>query len=108
MNEDSRAESPCSPNGFGYCDTHPTCEHVRHAKEELHAQITRWQKDYATNEAERSHLANVVVPELRLSRDRERSINEQQDGLMVFRQNEIERLTAEIERLRSAIHGPNG
>lgn len=32
-------EQPCVPTGYGYCSTHPTCDHVRHAKNELYRKL---------------------------------------------------------------------
>ena len=44
---------------------------------ELRAEIAQWQKDYAENEAQRSHLANELIPQL------EQWISDLQSGMYV-------------------------
>jgi len=43
------------------------------------------------------------IERLRLSRDREKAINAQNDGLMLARQNQIDKLQAENEWLREEL-----
>ncbi len=42
--ERDNEESPCVPNGYGLCMTHPTCEHVKHALEDAHNKLAQLHK----------------------------------------------------------------
>ena len=88
--KNSAVESSCSPNGFGFCSTHPTCDYVRAVKDELLAKIERLQRANRSDEKQLIGILRTIGKEVTDVREGEKSVA----GLV---RQEFKELHAKIE-----------